>query len=76
MSSRRFRCPVCGEPQTRRRPMFRIDHDPDVWVHVDCASPEAWEAQLRRVFGIGPMAPHEQVTSESYQGGPTRVKAG
>ena len=49
MSSRRFRCAVCGAPQTRRRPMFRIDHDPDVWAHVDCASPEAWEAQLRRV---------------------------
>ena len=55
MSSRRFRCAVCGAPQTRRRPMLRIDHDPDVWAHADCASPEAWEAQLRRVFGIGPV---------------------
>ena len=63
MSSRRFRCAVCGAPQTRRRPMFRIDHDPDVWAHVDCASPEAWEAQLRRVFGIGPVA---QVEAERH----------
>ena len=29
MSSRKVSsCAVCGAPQTRRRPMFRIDHDP------------------------------------------------